>query len=206
MSEALAVADRLPLPREADEDAFYRLLDIEAEHIRAQYLAELPADYVGRHSELGQPHVVATLLRCARNGLNQQRACEAAGIHHVTLQRWLKRAEDEPQSAFANFVRALKTAKAVGQSTLLQRIEKAGQKDQHWTANAWLLERTDPEQFALRKDDASVPKVVVQVGVQQGQIAVQVTAGGGESGGALVGVTGPDPAKCLPASEITESR
>lgn len=133
-----------------------------AEAISQQYLQNPPA---GRYSELADADVIRTLFHATELGLNNLSACDAAGIDRTTFQRWSQRAELEPESAYASFARELKRLRRVGQLELLNRIKVASEKPQFWTAAAWTLERTDPEQFALRKDDAQVPKVVVNIGV-----------------------------------------
>lgn len=67
----------------------------------------------------------------------------------------------------------MKSAKAKGKRWHLQNIQRHSIDE--WTASAWTLERTDPEQFALRKDDSSTPKVIVQIGVQNGDVQVAFT-------------------------------
>lgn len=149
-------------------------LHAAAEDIANQYLASIPPTYDGRYSEIAKPDVVETLLKGFSAGLKPADCCEAAGIHPVTLTRWQAKAEAAPDSAYASFVTALKKARAAGKLALLEKIAKAGEKPQFWAANAWTLERTDPEQFALRKDNADTPKVIVQIGAGAGDVKVGV--------------------------------
>lgn len=151
-------------------------LSEQASEIAERYIANLDPNWTGRWSALAQPDTVEVLLKGFRSGLNDRDCCLAAGIHPRTLSRWQETAEAHPESAHASFVAALKAARAEGKLKRLQRIEKASEKDQHWTAAAWLLERTDPEQFALRKDTESGPKIVVQIGVKDSDVQVQVTS------------------------------
>jgi len=145
-----------------------------AESISQQYLNETPAHYI-KYAELADPTKLDILFDATSAGLNPTSACEAAGIHTNTWNRWLKRAEEEPESAYGAFSREIKRLRRQGQIQLLGRIKKASELPQHWTAAAWTLERTDPEQFALRKDDAQVQKVVVQVGVSATDVRVIVS-------------------------------
>jgi hypothetical protein len=71
-------------------------------------------------------------------------------------------------------LQAVKEARARGKLAVLKRISAASEKPQFWTAGAWMLERTDPEQFALRKDNADTPKVIVQIGAGAGDVKVGV--------------------------------
>ncbi len=145
-----------------------------AEAISRQYLANPPA---GRYSELADPDVITTIFDAISAGLNAPSACEAAGIHPNTFRKWQQRAELEPLSAYGAFNTELKRLRRVGQVTLLKRIAKASEKEQHWTAAAWICERTDPDQFALKKEDAAVPRVVVNIGASNSDVKVQVIAG-----------------------------
>lgn len=146
-------------------------LSRRAEEIATQYLSELPTDYVGRHAALADKHTIETLFRAVMAGLNQRDSCAAAGISTRTFQHWSERAEAEPHGAYGAFFADLKGARAAGKLSHLENIKKHSLKE--WTASAWTLERTDPEQFGKRSDDSQAPRVVVQIGVQ-GQ-DVQVT-------------------------------
>lgn len=160
-----------------------------AEAISKQYLANPPA---GRYSELSDPDVIASLFDATRAGLNTASACEIAGIHPNTWRKWAQRAELEPESAYGAFSQELKRVRRQGQLTLLNRIKAASEKPQFWTAAAWTLERTDPEQFALRKDDAAVPKVVVNIGSGASDVKVLVLTAATEEVNLAVGETGID--------------
>ena len=147
-------------------------LQQQADAIAAHYLTGLPDDYTGRHSAVADPDTVAILLRAFGSGLNQRDSCAAAGISPDTFQRWMQLAVADPTSAYAAFAVALKGARAQGKLRRLEKIEKHGDKE--WTALAWGLERTDPEQFALRKDSSDSPKVIVQIGAGAGDVKVGV--------------------------------
>lgn len=144
-----------------------------AEEIAAQYLSELPQDYVGKHSSIADKHVIANLFRAIAAGLNQRDSCAAAGIHPVTFQRWMQLAEQQPESAYAALAADLKEAKAAGKVWHLENIKRHAQKE--WTASAWTLERTDPEQFGKRQDDSQAPKVVVNIGVRGEDVQVSLS-------------------------------
>ncbi len=146
-----------------------------AQDISEEYLAELPPDYENKLSAIAKPDVVETLLEGMRSGLNDRDSCTAAGIDQHTYMRWVREADTHPNTAYASFVRAMKEARAAGKLSRLKKLIQHGESaPQHWTALAWSLERTDPEQFALRKDDSSVPKVVVQIGVQHSDVKVNI--------------------------------
>jgi hypothetical protein len=144
-----------------------------AQAIADQYVSELPADYCSRHSAIADYDVLETLFRAVSAGLNQRDSCAAAGIHPTTFQRWMNAAEDEPTSAYAALAADLKAARAAGKLAHLENIKKHSAKE--WTASAWTLERTDPEQFGKRDAESSQPKVVVQIGVKDGDVTVALS-------------------------------
>jgi hypothetical protein len=148
-------------------------LSKRAEEIANQYLSELPTDYVGRHSAVADKHTIETLFRAVMAGLNQRDSCAAAGIATDTFQRWMRHAEADPTSAYAVLAADLKAAKAAGKLSHLENIKKHSLKE--WTASAWTLERTDPEQFGKRADDSQAPRVVVQIGVQGNDVQVTLS-------------------------------
>lgn len=75
-------------------------------------------------------------------------ACKRAGIDDSTYYKWMEKGRvGEP--GYVEFFNAVEKAKADGQTLALAEIVKAGKKQ--WQANAWLLERTMPQDFG-RKD------------------------------------------------------
>jgi hypothetical protein len=150
-------------------------LTAKAHDIASQYLASIPGTYHGRYSEIADPDVVATIFKGVSAGLKDKAACEAAGIHLRTLSAWLAKAEAAPDSAYGQFFEELKACRQQRKVRLLNRLEKASELPQYWTAGAWLLERTEPEEFALRKDDSNSPKVIVQIGTKDGDISVSLS-------------------------------
>ena len=126
----------------------------------------------GRWSEVGDESTVRTLLEAAEDGLRDSDAAAAAGISAETLRLWRQRAELGPDSAYGALFSALKEAKARGKHWHLRNIKRHAHRE--WTASAWTLERTDPEQFGKRDADSSQPKVIVQIGVRDGDVSVNV--------------------------------
>jgi hypothetical protein len=148
-------------------------LQRRAQEIADQYERSLPADYVGRHSALATAGVIETLFRAVSAGLNTKDSCAAAGVSTRTYYNWQQLAEADPDSAHGVFFADLKAARAAGKLAHLENIKKHSAKE--WTASAWTLERTDPEQFGKRDSDSSAPKVVVQIGVREGDVSVSLS-------------------------------
>jgi hypothetical protein len=147
----------------------------ELEALAKQIASRYTPPETGGWSEIGSPFVIRMLLEASATGLKPHDACQSAGISTDTLTRWLKRAETEPDSPYAALAEAIKTARAQGKRWHLENIQRHSLKE--WTASAWTLERTDPEQFALRKEDNDAPRVLVQIGVSDSEIKVLVSDG-----------------------------
>lgn len=154
-------------------------LEQRAEDISSQYLDNLPPDRInGRFSGIAEPDTLVTLLKAFRSGLNIKDSCTASGITERTYQNWQNKADADPEGAHGVLFSTLKAERANGKLWHLENIKKHAEK--LWVPSAWILERTDPEQFALRKDTDNSPRVVVQIGVSQGDVQVSVT--GAEQG------------------------
>lgn len=81
-------------------------------------------------------------------GASDKDACALAGITKTTYYNWQASAEKGNKDMIA-FFDPLKRAKAESRLASVMRIKKAGQ-DGNWQADAWLLERHDPESWARR--------------------------------------------------------
>lgn len=94
------------------------------------------------------------------NGSTYESACKMSRVSARSFQRWRKKGrEDEKngiESLYSRICRETKTADAKYKQVLIDRIKKAGEKARYWTANAWLLERKFPDEFARRAIDVNV--------------------------------------------------
>lgn len=97
------------------------------------------------------------------------KACDAVGISHTTIMRWIKagkRYEDLDGvggNVYVVFVDAMKKAKAGFITRNMAIIRRAAPRT--WTAAAWLLERRLPELFALRQAEqiAALSKEIAEI-------------------------------------------
>lgn len=82
-------------------------------------------------------------------------AARLAGVHPSTVSEWMNRGlgldDREQTDEMVEFVRLVETARAQFVQDRLDAIKAAGEDPKHWTANAWLLERMFPEEFARRQ-------------------------------------------------------
>lgn len=144
---------------------------MQAEQIADGYIS--PS--TGRPALLEQPDKLQLLLACLEDGMTQEDACQYAEIALSTYYNWLKRAEQGDENA-QRFSDAVRKARAGAKREHLHNIRRAGQHVQQWTASAWFLERSFPEQYGRRNDDSSSPKVVVQIGAKDSDVQVAIHA------------------------------
>lgn len=119
---------------------------------------------MGRKSKLLDPHVRETILEYIRNGNYIKTACMAAGIDETTYCHWVQRAEvggGNGDELYIQFLQELKRARQENITKRVSKIQDAGEKEQHWTANAWLLERMESADFGKRVDLAVGPSKVL---------------------------------------------
>jgi hypothetical protein len=141
---------------------------------RAQQIADMyepPA--TGRLSDIRNADQVHKLLESLAAGNYLETAAHAAGLAPVTVYNWKKRGEagEEP---YATFVQAVKRAEADAEIEAIQRVRAAGKLPQFWAAEMTFLERRHPERWGRRTEVDFGPKVIVQVGVKDSDVTIQV--------------------------------
>jgi hypothetical protein len=94
----------------------------------------------GRKSKL-TPEVQQNIMAALSGGATIKDACAYAGISQDSYERYIKNSTD--------FADAVKKAQAQARIGAIARIQKAG-REGIWTADAWFLERSDPEHWARR--------------------------------------------------------
>jgi hypothetical protein len=136
---------------------------------------------IGRPTKLTAALQTA-LADAVRLGLPLAKACDRAGVGFDTAKEWVRRGEgtdDRPPSArYASFALAIRKARADDQARRIARLEQAAKggvvnyrrtttrangetvseerfTEGQWTADAWYLERSDPENWG-RKDRVAV--------------------------------------------------
>ena len=123
--------------------------------------------------------LVEKAVELKSHGLSNIDICHALDISEGTFYRWLREDDTKLKRALKQ---GLKKSEAEYKETLLQSIEAAASKPQHWTAAAWILERKYPDEFGRaertrdeKADDA--PRITLGVDVKV------VGDGGGGDGG-----------------------
>lgn len=81
-------------------------------------------------------------------------ACHLAGISTQTYYVWIKRADVDGEEEYVKFIAALRKAKANWELAKMEEIDKGLLG---WQSKAWLLERSSPNNFGLKKMDDRMP-------------------------------------------------
>jgi hypothetical protein len=117
-------------------------------------------------------NVEQILLEAIALGTPKTKAAELAGIHHATLFRWIEQGEADLERDIASPLSALcdsiKRAEAAFVTYALEQIHNAAPKQ--WQAAAWLLERKHPEDWALKKAEASLDSLMEALTAYQRQV------------------------------------
>jgi len=88
-----------------------------------------------------------------RKGQPKSLAFKVARVHPDTVFDWLRFGRNDPDQypEYVNLADDIEQAQADSVAERLDQIAAAAKSDpKHWTANAWILERTMPEHFARR--------------------------------------------------------
>lgn len=111
----------------------------------------MPDNKGGRPTHL-TPEAQDAICEALRDGVPMRTAAQLAGIPERTVFEWLRRGEGfdlKPQERiYVEFLQATKLARAEGVKERIRRITQAAEKN--WQADAWVLERTHPEEFSQR--------------------------------------------------------
>ena len=114
------------------------------------------------------PEVQELICEELRNGRPASIACGIVGIEFNTYKNWMKWGSGDPPDSkrstwpsvvtvYRQFFAAVKQARGEASAEHLENIRAAGKDPKYWTASAWWLERTDPENFGRRE----APTVVI---------------------------------------------
>ena len=108
-------------------------------------------------------------------GNYRETAATIAGITPRALRLWMQKAE-EGDSRYESFAQVVRVAEAIAESTSVQHVRSAGKDPRFWAADMTYLERRYPDRWGRRQDDASQPKVIVQIGVRDSDVTVNVSS------------------------------
>lgn len=98
------------------------------------------------------PEQLQGILDGIAAGASVERSCQAVGIEHSKLYRWIKQSKrGDASPELRKFAADIDMAKGDSEVRCLQIIANAAPTQ--WQAAAWLLERRFPDQYALRKPE-----------------------------------------------------
>jgi transposase len=92
--------------------------------------------------------VAKRITDLVRVGNYVETAAAAAGVHKVTLHRWLRRGREEESGPYHDLFEALEKAQGESESRDVALLAKAAAED--WQAAAWRLERRFPRKYGAR--------------------------------------------------------
>jgi hypothetical protein len=141
--------------------------------IAADIAAAYQPPATGVPSRIAEADTVQELLEAVEAGNYIETAAELAGLSKNTVYDWLKRGETG-ETPFKLFADALKRAAARAEAREVQKVRAAGEDPRFWAASMTFLERRHPERWARRSEDSSSPRVVVQIGVKDSDVQVQI--------------------------------
>lgn len=150
-------------------------LTLRAKAEQIANLAASQAPTLGRPSVMEDDDKVNVLLAALTEGNYRETACKLAGISKQTFYNWQKRAESGEARAVLLFD-AIEKAEALAENDMVQNVRNAGKLPQFWAANMTYLERKLPDRWGKRNDDGNAPKVIVQIGVKDGDVQVNTFA------------------------------
>lgn len=100
------------------------------------------------HLQTVDPAFIDEIINRFRQGCGSIMMCDSMGIPRSDYYYWLRHGEKEDNEPYTSFRAKVMCAKADYLWSCVSDIKKAGNKT--WQANAWLLERKDPEHYSER--------------------------------------------------------
>lgn len=155
----------------------------------------------GRQPKL-TPAIHTAIVSSVRAGVPYKYAADGAGISPRTMRKWMAAGKKAKKaSPFAAFYSAVKKAESVGVTSRVRRIIKAAKGGQiieritttttnatgatttrvveklsvgQWTADAWMLERRYPDEFAAnrKKDIEDAVEKIIHKAVEDGTLTI----------------------------------
>lgn len=100
---------------------------------------------MGRNSKL-TPELQEKICESLENGNYIETTCLSVGINQSTFYDWLNRGEQENNSLYTEFSKAVTRSQAKAEEKLLKLVLDSAPKD--WRAAVWILERRFSERWA----------------------------------------------------------
>lgn len=87
-------------------------------------------------------------------GIPISHACASEALGRTQFYKWMREGKKGPTNKYYSFYKRIEKAKADAIAIRVARINRAGEQGT-WQADAWWLERVDPEHFS-KKDKLQV--------------------------------------------------
>jgi hypothetical protein len=125
---------------------------------------------------------IGALVAALLEGNYLDTACHQSDIAYSGVRAWLKYAE-EGEERYVLVGKLIRAAESVAEAEAVQLVRSAGNDPRFWAAPATWLERKFPHKYGRRTEDASGPRIVVQVGGNASDVKVLVGPLGGTVSG-----------------------
>lgn len=162
----------------------------------------------GRETKM-TPETVKAICDAVADGVPDCHAAVIGGVTSRTLQKWIARGKREKTGDYASFYSRIKKARAKFIQSNIKRIKRAGterevttvkrtrdgsgniteevqtiKREHDWAANAWLLERTNPDYFSnTARELREMKKLVNELMQKVASVAAQGTPPTGATSG-----------------------
>jgi hypothetical protein len=120
-----------------------------------------------------EPQKISDLVAALVNGNYLDASCALADLSYSGVRAWLK-AYDEGDPRYHHVGRLIRAAEAIAESEAVGLVRAAGTDPRFWAAPATWLERKFPQKYGRRQDENDSPKVIVQIGVKDSDVKVNV--------------------------------
>lgn len=101
------------------------------------------------------PEIGEALAKFVRTGNNIDASCALVGVGKRTVYDWLYKGVNDKKGAYHDFAQLMEKAKAEAEAVRVGRIGQAGAAGE-WTADAWWLERVNPERWGRKAVELNV--------------------------------------------------
>ncbi len=103
-------------------------------------------------AKINNEALVGEFLSYIAEGASEGAACGAVGLHPMTYAKWLQKGYNDPEAVtmWGQFYLKVLRAKSIAEMRSTQSIADA----RDWKAQAWLLERRNPESWSEKQRSA----------------------------------------------------
>lgn len=136
---------------------------------------------IGRPSKLTPELIEGISDHIAENGCYIQDACALFGVSRSVFYDWKKRGEQDRdagrETLHSAFLDTIEKADAFIRTKIARESYTGGNK---WVPMMTLGERKYPEMYGRRAEASEVPRVIVQIGVRDGDVQVTPMVAAGD--------------------------